>query len=176
MHIIIAFLTAFAGVIWALYRLQNSGVDLNSFNPFFWARRRAWEKKLGTKPLHQIESPMEAAAVLVVAITKLEGEVSREQKQDVIKSFVSEFQVSESKATELYSSSAFLLNDVSNFITEVKNILAPSRSQFDRDKIYSVLSLLDKAAQFDGHISEVQQKFITEVENQFKGTESGGQW
>ena len=81
MHIIIAILTAVVGVIWALYRLQNSGVDLNSFNPFYWLRRRAWEAKLGTKPLHRLEKPLEVAAVLVVAALKTEGEISREQKR-----------------------------------------------------------------------------------------------
>ena len=46
MHILIAAITAIGGLIWALYRLQNSGFDLNAFNPFYWARRREWEKKL----------------------------------------------------------------------------------------------------------------------------------
>jgi len=41
-HIIIGVITAIATLVFALNRLQDSGVNLNSFNPFFWARRRAW--------------------------------------------------------------------------------------------------------------------------------------
>lgn len=52
MHILIAFLTTVAGLIWALYRLQNSGVNLNAFNPFYWMHRRKWQKKYGTKAIH----------------------------------------------------------------------------------------------------------------------------
>lgn len=52
MHIIIGFITAFAGLVWALNSLQNAGFDLNSLNPFALMRRRRWAKKLGTKPMH----------------------------------------------------------------------------------------------------------------------------
>ena len=38
---LIGFITALAGLIWALHSLQNAGVNLNAFNPFYWARRRA---------------------------------------------------------------------------------------------------------------------------------------
>ena len=37
-HILVEFLIAIAGVIWAWYRLHNSGVNLNSFNSSYWAR------------------------------------------------------------------------------------------------------------------------------------------
>ena len=65
MHILIGILTAIAGLVWALYRLQNSGVNLNSFNPFFWFRRRKWEKNLHGKQLHRLDKPIDVAAALV---------------------------------------------------------------------------------------------------------------
>lgn len=40
MHIIIGVITAIAGLLWALNRLNESGFNLNSLNPFLWARRR----------------------------------------------------------------------------------------------------------------------------------------
>lgn len=44
MHILIGLITAIAGLVWALHSLQNAGVNLNGFNPFYWMRRRKWEK------------------------------------------------------------------------------------------------------------------------------------
>ena len=70
MHIIIAIVTAIAGLIWALIRLQNSGIDLNSFNPFYWARRRKWERQYTMKPIHNLQQPLDAAVVWLVGIAK----------------------------------------------------------------------------------------------------------
>lgn len=87
MHIIIGVLTAIAGLVWALHSLQNSGVDLNSFNPFTWARRRKWEKLYGAKPLYNLVKPMEAAASLIVGTLAQEGIISSDQKMQVISLF-----------------------------------------------------------------------------------------
>ncbi|MEX2962926.1 hypothetical protein [Microbulbifer sp. TYP-18] len=70
MHILIGIITAIAGLVWALNSLQNSGVNLNAFNPFMWLRRRKWEKSLGTKPMHALTDSMEVAALLVVAVAR----------------------------------------------------------------------------------------------------------
>ena len=167
MHLIIAFLTAVAGVIWALYRLQNSGVDLNSFNPFFWARRRAWEKKAGTKPLHQIENGMDAAATIVVATAKLEGELSIELKRYLFSLFESEFNVSHSRATEMFTSSAFMLNDAVNLTKEVSYILAPSKASFSQAQVQSLLKMMDKISTFEGPASNEQLELVLAVEKAF---------
>lgn len=165
MHIIIGVLTAIGGVIWALYRLQNSGVDLNSFNPFHWMRRRKWEKKIGVKPLHSIDKPMEAAAVLIVAALKTEGEVSREQKLETIDIFKKEFNLDNSTATELFSSSSFLLQDVADLISEVRHILAPTKELFSPEQSSSTIDLIKRASLLDGSISDIQYKLIGAVTN-----------
>ena len=51
MYIIIGFLTTIAGLIWALHALQNAGFDLNSLNPFYYARRRKWQNTYGARPI-----------------------------------------------------------------------------------------------------------------------------
>lgn len=167
MHLIIAFLTAVAGVIWALYRLQNSGVDLNAFNPFYWVRRRAWEKKSGTKPLHQIDNGMEAAAVIVVATAKLEGELSIELKRRVFSLFESEFNVSHSRATEMFTASAFMLNDVVNLTREVSHIVAPSKASFTQNQVQSLLKMMDAVSTFEGPASNEQLELVVAVQKNF---------
>lgn len=82
MHIIIATISAIAGLLWALNHLQNSGVALNSFNPFLWARRRKWAKQLGAKPMYGLTDSMEAAALLVVAVAKEHGDITRDTKSE----------------------------------------------------------------------------------------------
>lgn len=163
MHIIIGVLTALAGLVWALYRLQNSGVDLNAFNPFYWARRRKWAKELGTKPLHRIQQPMEAAAVLVVATAKLHGDITRELKALVLQLFMEEFNIDQREAIAHYSASVHLLDGVVNLQAEVKNILAPTQEQFKPIQIQSLLTMLNKVAAEDD-ASEEQMALIESVE------------
>lgn len=167
MHIIIAALTALGGIIWALYRLQNSGVDLNSFNPFYWMRRREWEKKLGVKPIHRLTNPLEAAAVLVVGAVNLDGVITREQKNETVDIFCSEFRITNKEATELFAASLYLLNDVSNISAEVKNILAPTIERFEDRHIDSLLNMLKKVSNIEGEETAEQQELMRSVKEQF---------
>ena len=103
MHILIGLITAVAGLIWALHSLQNAGVNLNAFNPFTWMRRRKWEKQLGIKPMHALTSSMDAAALLVVAVAKEHGDITRESKLEILSLFEKEFGVKRNRSIEMYS-------------------------------------------------------------------------
>ncbi|WP_049722967.1 hypothetical protein [Gilvimarinus polysaccharolyticus] len=177
MHILIAIITAVGGLVWALVRLQNSGIDLSSFNPFFWARRRSWEKKHGTKPIHTIDDPMEAASVLVVAMAELKAPLTKEAKNSVLNSFVDEFKIDAKTATEMYTSSAYLLADVVNIAAEVKHILALTLSEFQERHIASLSSMLNLAATVEGSPSDEQQSLLKAVEHEFqRGHGQRKQW
>jgi len=165
MHVVIGIITAIAGLVWALHSLQNSGVNLNSFNPFFWLRRKKWEQQLGTKPMHRLDKPMDAACLLLVGIVKTEGEITREQKADIIKLFQDEFKLDESQSTELFSVSSHMLQDVVDLPAEVINILAPCKEQFKPDQTDSLLKMLAKVASIEHVITDMQSKVITAVEN-----------
>jgi len=169
MHILLSILTAAAGLIWALYRLHNAGVNLNGFNPFYWARRRAWEKKLGTKPLHRIENSMEAAAVLVVAAAELEGSVTREHKALVIELFCKEFAVSEQQASEMYAVASHMLKDTMDVIAEVPGVLAPTKDEFEQRHKDTLLEMLQKVSEAEGPVSKAQSELIEAVQRVFEG-------
>ncbi|VUD53382.1 hypothetical protein TDB9533_01823 [Thalassocella blandensis] len=163
MHILIAFITAAAGLIWALYRLQNSGVDLNAFNPFFWARRRKWEKLVGTKPIHRIESPREVASLILVAAVTLAGNVTKEQKDGLLAILKDELHVPEKDVQENYAFACHLLKDVGNVSAELKNILRPTLPQFSAEQKLSLLSLCEKAIRLDQEPIAAQQDFLNEL-------------
>jgi hypothetical protein len=166
MHIIIGVLTAAAGLIWALYRLQNSGVDLNAFNPFYWLRRRKWEKQLGTKAMHRLENPMEAAALLVAAVASCEAEVTRELRGEVTALFEEEFQIPNAKALELFSASMHLLREAGNLDAEVRPILAPCREKLNSEQIESLLRMLRRAADFEANAKPEKERIIQCVEKE----------
>ncbi len=166
MHILLGLITTLAGLAWALYRLQNAGINLNSFNPFFWIRRRKWEQQLGTKPIHQLDNTIDAASVLMVTIAKMDGEITREQKTEIISLFENEFGLSHSDAIESYASSSYMLQDEVNIIAEVKNILEPNKTLFKPHQSESLLKMLNTLASNEGVQTKEQKDFIVEVVKQ----------
>lgn len=177
MHIVIAFLTAIAGLIWALWRLQQSGVDLNSFNPFYWMRRRAWAQQVGTKPRHQLTKPMDAAAAILLGAIKTEGEISREQKQSLISLFEHKFHLTANQARDLFSATAFMLQDVVDMAAEVRLILQPCLEKFSAEQRESVMEMLQSVCLLDGEISELQQAIIDATQKEFQvSAQRKNQW
>jgi len=176
MHIIIDLISGIAGLAWALYSLQNSGVNLNSFNPFFWARRRAWAKQVGTKPIHRLDNPMEIAAVLVVGIAKMEGEITREQKAAILTLFEQTFSMNQKQASEFYSASSYLLQDVYDINAEVKHIIAPGKAQFKEQQTHSTLDMLNQIAIIESPASDEQIRFITNVEAELLPAQQKNNW
>ena len=167
MHIIIGIITAIAGLVWALNSLQNAGVDLNAFNPFTWIRRRQWARQLGTKPMHALTNSMDAAALLVVAVALLEGEITRDTKLEILQIFEQEFSIQRPRAIELFSASSYLLKDVLNVAAEVRLILAPSKAEFQERQAQTLLAMLNKVATLETAISPDQGSVIKAVELEF---------
>lgn len=167
MHILIGLITAIGGLLWALYRLQQSGVNLNDFNPFYWVRRKRWQKRYHTKPLHTLESPMEAAACLLVGIAKLEGEISREQKSEIIALFEREFKIDSHSAQDLFAGSSYLLSSTHDVSAEVKNILQPCLDKFTDETTDSLVDMLEKVASLEHQASADQQSLIESVREIF---------
>lgn len=167
MHIIIAVISAAAGLIWALHSLQNAGVDLNAFNPFTWMRRRQWEKKLGTKPMHALTESMDVAALLVVAMAKEHGDITRDTKHDILNMFESEFGISRSRAIEMFSASAYMISDAMDMSNEVRHVLNPSKDQFQPSHIEKLMAMLTKVAKIEGEPTEGQRKLLQAVQQEF---------
>lgn len=163
MHIFIAIITAIAALLFALNRLQDAGVNINSFNPFFWYRRHKWQQQLGTKPIHGLKEPLEAATVLLIGIALIEGEITREQKKELIDTFEKDLKVSPGAAKDLYVAMSHMIRDESNIVGEIKAILAPSMEQFTPDRTQSLLAMLQKIANSEGRPSSRQVEFIDEV-------------
>ncbi|WKD51683.1 hypothetical protein [Microbulbifer spongiae] len=173
MHIIIGVITAIAGLVWALNSLQNAGVNLNAFNPFFWMRRRRWEKKLGTKPMHALTDSMDVAALLVVAVAKEHGDITRESKLEILSMFEREFGVKRNKAIEMYSSSIYLMQDALNISEEVRHIMKPSKENFTSNHISKLIKMLNEAAGLE-EMTDGQRAIIKSVEMEFQSNKDQG--
>lgn len=167
MHIIIGLITAIAGLIWALNSLQNSGFDINSLNPFAWARRRKWRKTLGVKPMHALTNTMDAAALLVVAMAKVDGDITRDSKMEILGLFEQEFGVKRSQSIELFSASTYMLGDVMDMAAEVRHVLAPTKDKFEPSHTQKLLTMLKQVGSLENEPSAKQRAIIDAVTKVF---------
>lgn len=164
MHIVIAAITAVAGLFWALTALRNSGFQFSSLNPFLAIRRWRWSSEYNAKPLFKLARPMDAAAVLLVATARADGAISTDQKQTLLGIFRETFQLSESAASELWLATNHLLRDELSVAANVDKILERSAAGFESEQVAELLALMRRIAAMDGSINDEQQRLIAGTE------------
>jgi uncharacterized tellurite resistance protein B-like protein len=167
MHVLIAAITAIAGLLWALNSLQRSGFNLNSLNPFLAYRRWRWNRSHGMKPIYRLERPMDVAAVLLLGVAKADGAITSDQKKELLALYQDEFEISRDEASDLLLASSHLIRDEIYIVDHLDKILAPSAERFETDSVASLLRMMRKMAALDGSINGEQQKLIDATEAYF---------
>jgi uncharacterized tellurite resistance protein B-like protein len=167
MHVLIAAITAVAGLLWALNSLQRSGFNLNSLNPFLAYRRWQWSRQHGTKPIYRLERPMDVAAVLLLGVAKADGTITSDQKKELLALYQTEFDISRDEASDLLLASSHLIRDEIYLLDHLDRILAPSAERFEADAIASLVRMMRQVALLDGSINTEQQKLIDATERYF---------
>lgn len=166
MHIIIAAITAIAGLIWALNALQRSGFDLNSLNPFFWMRRRQWEKKQ-VNPLYAIETPRDLAALLTFAVMRQAGDPTAEQKGHLLGLYKNQLRYDDKDANDLYRLVSHLLGTDPNYRHKVPELVKPASSQMTDEQKASIPKMVKEVATFAGTTNAEQDQFILDIDKAF---------
>ncbi len=171
MHIIIAVITAIAGLLWALNSLQRSGFDLNSLNPFYWARRKQWEQKQ-VNPLYAIETSRELAAFLMFAVMRQAGDPTKEQKAHLLALYRDELKFSAEDSTEMYSVASHLITTDPNYMHKVPDLLAPTLGSMTKDQKVSIQDLVLQIAAFSGTPNTTQSDFMQAISDVFERSRS----
>jgi uncharacterized tellurite resistance protein B-like protein len=167
MHVLIAAITAVAGLFWALNSLPRSGFNLNSLNPFLAYRRWQWNRSHGTKAIYRLERPMDVASVLLLGIAKADGTITSDQKKALLALYQTEFELSRDEASDLLLASSHLIRDEIYIVDHLPRILEPSAARFEPDAVSSLLRMMRKIAALDGSINAEQQKLIDATEAYF---------
>lgn len=177
MHIVIGFLTSVVTLLWLLHRLAEMGINLGGLNPFYWRRRRAWAKKYHGDPIYAVEDPMELAALYVVAVAKLEGEISAEQKTTILQQFSDNFSLDDRAASQLLGASVHLLGHPQLIRNQLDGLLKRTGDRFTADQVESLIAMMQAALSPGTALSEEQAELIEAVRKRYAVEEkSGGTW
>ncbi len=177
MHIVIAAITALAGLLWAINSLARSGFQLSALDPFAAYRRWQWRRTYGGKPIYKLDRPMDVAAVLLLGIAKADGSITSDQKRELQTIFQSEFEISRDEAADLLLASSHLIRDEIYIVDHLDKILERSAPKFEAENVSSLLRLMRRIAAMDGSINAEQQKLIEATERYFAARQpAAGKW
>jgi uncharacterized tellurite resistance protein B-like protein len=164
---IIAAITALAGLFWALSALQRSGFQFSSLNPFLAWRRWQWMRSHGARPIYKLDKPIDVAAVLLLAVAKADGEITSDQKKELLGMFQGEFGISRDEAADLLLASSHLIRDEIYLVDNLDKVLARSAPRFQAETVASLLAMMRRVAGLDGSVNAEQQKLIDATERYY---------
>lgn len=167
MHIVIGFITALAGLLWALNSLRRSGFNLEALNPFAWMRRRAWQQKYREKPLYTLKDPIDVASVLLLGVARCDGEISAQQKNEILAIFRDVFHLDNDAASDLLRAGSHLIRNEVYLVDSVERILEPALGHFTTEQMASLLNMMARVAGIDGPVNEEQRKLIEAARETF---------
>ena len=161
MHVIIGALGSIVTILWFLHRLAEMGIDLGGLNPFLWQRRRRWKKHYDANPIYKIDSPLEATALLITAAAKADGDMSAEEKVEILKTFSETFHLSKTDAAGLLISSSHLLGKGDEVRDDLQKVMSPSLHNFTEEQAASAIELISRITNVAGPASELQEQLVT---------------
>ena len=165
MHIILGLLGIIVTILVLLNRLQEGGIDIGWLNPFSWHRRRKYRLEHDLNPAFKLSSPMDVAALYMVTVAKIDGDISKEQKEQILRLFESEFHLSSQRARELLASSVYLLGQTSDVFSQPSKVLDRCSDKITEEQCKSICFLIDEVAKVEQPSSAPQAKLITEIKN-----------
>ncbi len=160
MHVVLVLL---GSVVSILYMLDRMGVDLGGMNPFHWRRRRAWAKKYGGDPIYSIEDPIQVAVLLVVGTAKLDGDMSTEQKTQLLEMLESVFSINAKAASDLVGSAQHLLAAPQVIDSQLNNLARKNRHLFSSKQGERIVEMMIYVTKVAGNLSAKQAEYIAKV-------------
>ncbi|MFQ3251456.1 MAG: putative tellurite resistance protein B-like protein [Glaciecola sp.] len=163
MHIILGILGTAVTILILISRLKEGGIDIGWLNPFSWARRRRFRKEYLMHPAYTLESPMDVAALFMVAVAKSDGDITKGQKEKILSLFASEFKLNDAQASELFGASVHIFGRGDDVLDNPSRVLSRTMDSFSAQQVSSVLSMLEEVANAEGDPSESQKKLINKI-------------
>ena len=118
---------------------------------------------------------MDVAALLMVSVAKVDGDISREQKNVIIALFESEFHLSAKGARDLLRSSVHLLEQTTEVYESPNKVVERCFDKISSEQSESILFLIDEVAKVEGEPSQEQVKLVSRIKKLWPNT-SNNKW
>ena len=142
---------------WLIKFFQRSNIN---WNPFSFFRRLKWQTRVGIKPIYNLSKPIEVSAVFMLGIAKLEGEISREQKENILQIFQNEFNLNKDQSQEMFVFATFILKDEYTILSSAAKILKNSSPHFTAEQANALIEELKHISSINQVANKQQKKLL----------------
>lgn len=123
-----------------------------------------WRQKYDGNPIFKIDNAMDATAILMVAAAKSDGDMTKEDKSQILNLFEIEFDLTKKDAAGHLISSVHLLGEGSDVRNNVEKFLSSSKANFTETQAKSALSLIQRASGDEASRHMNAQELLNNVE------------
>ena len=164
MHFIIGILIAVATLVFWMGRAARGAGDIvDAANTIAnLPRKRRFQKKYHKGGFDLVESPVEAATVLMISTAKMSGEkrVTEPEELEIIGLLRNEMQMSADDADGLYRQMRNLIHDVVLPESALFPMVAVLKDSIDRDEALDLADMMTTVADVDDEANAEQLEFI----------------
>jgi len=164
MHIILAIAGAIAGILFWMSRVSRSANEIaDAANTLAnIPRRRRFSKKYNKSGYDLIETPIEAATVMMIATARMSPEkrVTKPAEIEIIKQLHENMQLSEDDADGLYRQMHSLTYDIALPESALFPMVSVLKNEIDRDEAKDLALMMESVARLEATANNEQSEFI----------------
>lgn len=164
MHIIIAIAGAIAGILFWMSRVSRSANDIaDAANTIAnIPRRRRFSKKYNQSGFDLVETPIEAATVLMISAARMSHEkrVTKRAEAEIITQLTENMQLSQDDADGIYRQMHSLTYDITLPESALFPMVDILKSQIDRNEAEYLALMMEATARLDATANTEQSDFI----------------
>lgn len=164
MHIILAIAGAIAGILFWMSRVSRSANEIaDAANTIAnIPRRRRFSKKYNKFGYDLVETPIEAATVLMIATARMSEDkhVTKSAEMEIVKQLNENMQLSKDDADELYRQMYSLTYDITLAESALFPMVEILKRDIDRDEAKDLALMMEAVARLDATANHQQSEFI----------------
>ncbi len=164
MHIILAIAGAIAGILFWMSRISRSANEIadaaNTISNI--PRRRRFSKKYNKSGYDLVETPIEAATVLMIATARMSDDkrVTKPAEMEIVKQLNENMQLSKDDADGLYRQMYSLTYDITLAESALFPMVEILKRDIDRDEAKDLALMMEGVARLDATSNHQQSEFI----------------
>ncbi|MFD2207729.1 hypothetical protein [Kiloniella antarctica] len=172
MHILLGILAVLGGIaifIWRVRATVNTAKDLveAADDIHAAARRFGHNRKTKINPLETIEDSRVAAAAIMAAFARMDGDYTREQLVSIKDECLQVFGASETEAVEIAGQSRWIMEQSANLDEAIRKLSRVLRRGLSAEEKKQFLSMVTRVASIEGDgMSEIQQQSLSQLSRQ----------
>lgn len=164
MHIILAIAGAIAGILFWMSRVSRSANEIaDAANTIAnIPRRRRFSKKYNKSGYDLIETPIEAATVMMIATARMSHDkrVTKPAEMEIINQLNENMQLAEDDADGLYRQMHNLTYDITLPESALFPMVEVLKRDVDRDEAEGLALMMEAVARLDATANHEQSEFI----------------